>query len=307
MNDSNFIDSALSELSGLEDFAEGMPDYASLAADSLQSVNHDLIFSETDSLTAGDGAQLAELHVLGGSTLAQSLVADWIHPDVAADQIWSESVVTSTTTSDEVLSQIGEAFEWHSQKFSDFAVPDFLNFPEVHGTPLEDLALWEEQDAPFSCAVATSSMLFSSIGVDASEPQLAEIFEQFGIYDPAQGTDVSMISHVLNRICLDSGLDHFASDIDDFNLDDLTTLLDNHIRPLIAVNASKLEDPIVTLMNDIGLVPDSPHAVQLTGLLENGMAMLNDPGRTDGGGFEIPISMLLDACSDFGNKAVVLL
>lgn len=189
---------------------------------------------------------------------------------------------------------------------------------EIHGTPERDLALWEMQDGPVSCAVASTSMILRSAGIDAPEPALAEAFERFGIYDPLAGTRPELIDEVVNFLAARDGLDIRAQEIHDFTADDLTRMLDRGLRPLVALDAAELYpdafgapgsvlDQLFNLFVD---APQAGHAVQVTGIVDHGsdgrMVVLNDPGRPDGAGIMVPLSAFMAAADDFRWTAVVV-
>lgn len=186
----------------------------------------------------------------------------------------------------------------------------------IHGTPDEDLALWKEQESPMSCAVASTEMLLKSIGVDAKESELAEVFEEYGIYDPATGTDPHMIDEVVNKMAETEGLDIRAEEINNFTVDDLTKMLDAGNRPLICLDSAELYPDSIGLdqqgmekMLELMDKPLSGHAVQLTGIIqtEQGtMVVLNDPGRPDGGAIQVPLDKFMAASDDFGWTAITI-
>jgi len=61
--------------------------------------------------------------------------------------------------------------------------------------------------------------------------------------------------------------------------------------------------------NRPGLTPEAGHAVQLTGIehtSQGSFAVLNDPGRSSGAGFKIPLDAFMDASADFGGTCVAV-
>ena len=175
-------------------------------------------------------------------------------------------------------------------------------FFEVHGTPMEDMALWDMQDDPCSCAVATTNMMFRSLGLDPGEDVIADVFEEMGIYDPAHGTDPYLIDDVINELAERADLDIQATEISGFDEETLAELLDAGMRPLVGVDAGELYD-------DLCIPPDSGHAVQVIGLKESpegDFVVINDPGFEGGAGQEIPLSRFMAAADDFGFSAVSL-
>ena len=99
-------------------------------------------------------------------------------------------------------------------------------FYEVHGSPIEDIDLWDLQDDPCSCAVATTNMMFRSLGLDPGEDVIADVFEEMGIYDPAYGTDPYLIDDVINELADYADLDIEATEISGFDEGDLAELLE---------------------------------------------------------------------------------
>ena len=193
------------------------------------------------------------------------------------------------------------------EDYAEDAFPNIESLWDVSGSPAEDMALLDMQDDPFSCAVATANMMFRSIGLDPGEPLLAHVFEELGVYDPAQGSAPHLIDDAINAVASEMGIEQRATEFSGFSLETLKDLLDAGVRPLIAVDASELVDPLTTTLNELGLVPDSGHAVQLTGLIESDQGttvVLNDPDK--GAGIEVPIEMFLDAAEDFGFSGVAL-
>ena len=74
--------------------------------------------------------------------------------------------------------------------------------------------------------------------------------------------------------------------------------------------AAELYDPAQRFLNAIGVIPNTGHAVQLTGIIKNeqgSFAVINDPGFPDGGGRVIPLDLFMDAASKMDFDAVVLI
>jgi hypothetical protein len=189
----------------------------------------------------------------------------------------------------------------------DLDVESFQPLWETHGSPFEDLALWDQQDDPYSCAVATTNMMFRSIGLDVGETQLAEVLEAKDIYDPLHGSQIDGLSDVLNEICEVNDLDHQAWDFQWNSTADLADLLDSGARPLLALDATDLYIPFGDQLSEWGILPASGHAVQLIGIQEGPegtIAILNDPDV--GAGIEVSIEKLIDAAEDYGFKGVAL-
>lgn len=192
---------------------------------------------------------------------------------------------------------------------SDLFSGTYSTYNEVHGSPVEDMILWEQQDDPMSCAVASTNMLFRTVGFEVDESVTAAIFESRGIYDPEFGTNPEYIDEVINEIAISGNLDFHAEEITGFTQDSLRAMLDQGVRPLVCVDSSELYDCGSRLMNEMGLIPDTGHAIQVTGIVHNEdgeFVVINDPGFPDGAGQMIPVETFMNASSDFGNSAVAV-
>ena len=158
-------------------------------------------------------------------------------PGSVIEQLWADS----GTRSDLIATFPENSFAHLDSSLAGFAAPEMLGrLTEIHGTPESDLQLWDMQDGPASCAVASTSMVLRSIGVDASEAALAEAFERFGIYDPIAGTRPDLIDEVVNFLSARDGLDIHANEMRDFTANDLTQMLDSGARPLVGLDAAEL-------------------------------------------------------------------
>jgi len=231
-------------------------------------------------------------------------VADVFAQIDSARSIWNDS--DATTDSETPLS---DPLVVDHDMYNDLSFAGYDELYEVHGTPLEDMALWDPQDDPMSCAVATTSMMFHSIGVEhISESGIAEEFQELGIYDPATGTDTSHLADSLNRMCRELGIEAEAVAISGATVKDWAEMLGRGTRPQLFIDATEL-DPLGRALNDLGLIPGSPHAVQLIGIEDgpNGCtAIINDPGSPDGSGLQVPMDVLRDASQDFGHSGTCL-
>jgi len=189
----------------------------------------------------------------------------------------------------------------------DTGIPGFNEIWATYGTPYEDMALWDEQDDPCSCAVASTNMMFRSLGFDPGEALLSEIMQDYGVYDPYSGTSPSLLTPLLNDICTGAGLGINAFDVQWETPQDLAQILESGVRPLLSIDATELYADESIPLHELGFLPDSGHAVQLIGLTEgpNGLvAILNDPSV--GPGIEVPFDRLLSAGDDFGFLGVAL-
>jgi len=195
--------------------------------------------------------------------------------------------------------------------YEDMSFPGYDTLYEAHGTPIEDMALWDPQDSEMSCAVATTNMMFRSVGInDVGETQIAEVFEKAGIYDPSGGTNPDLIDDQINIMAREMGLDMHAEEFSGFTPDSLAEMLDTGVRPLVGVDSSELYDPITRTLNEIGLVPDAGHAVQVTGIVQGeggDFVVINDPGFPGGAGQQIPMDQFMDAAEDYGFQGVAVM
>jgi len=231
-------------------------------------------------------------------------------PDVfsstdGAEAIWGDVAGSSP------LSEDLSGFAGHGVLSDDFSSDPVLDaYNKIHGTPMADLALWEEQDDLNSCAVAATNMMFRTVGLDIDEQVTAAIFESRGIYDPDAGTNPELIDDVINEMAIRGDLDLHAVQIDGFTPESLQDMLDDGIRPLVGVDSSELYDDGNRLLNAMGLIPDTGHAVQVIGVIHNeegDFVVINDPGTPDGAGQVIPMKTFLNASEDFGNTAIAVL
>lgn len=174
----------------------------------------------------------------------------------------------------------------------------YQEYMEAHGTPLKDLALFDQQDSPFSCAVATTNMIFKSIDLEIGEELLSDIFKERGIYDPSSGTDPYKIDDVINDLALIGNFPFHATELQGFTEEILKQELDAGNPLFVGVDAGVLQD---------SLPPGSGHAVLLTGIVESDtgkMAIINDPGTPDGAGQVVPYERFILAASAYDNFAI---
>lgn len=192
--------------------------------------------------------------------------------------------------------------------YEDLDFEGYDDYYSLHGTPAEDMGLWDHQDAPYSCAVATTNMMYRSFGVDFGEDALSEAFQQLGIYDPAAGSNVYAIDDAINLISATQGVDAHAVTVHAQSADDFVALLDAGFRPMVAIDTYEIEfGGVERCLNDVGLLPSAGHAVQLTGIVDTPdgtFAIVNDPDR--GAGIHVPIDTFLDATEDFNGACIVM-
>ncbi|RMF37730.1 MAG: hypothetical protein D6754_08840 [Alphaproteobacteria bacterium] len=194
--------------------------------------------------------------------------------------------------------------------YLDAMQPDATAAVTADNSLADALSHWNQQDHPYSCAVATTEMILDGYGLDFSESDIAQVFQDAGIYDPQQGTAPTEIDETLNALFEHQGIGLEARELDNWQVSDLQELLDKGVRPLIALDAAETWPGSETsTLNEFMGIPDSGHAVQLIAI-EDGpdgqVAVLNDPAAPEGKGMRVPMDTFLDACDDFGNLAIAV-
>ena len=229
----------------------------------------------------------------------------WGDVDESVDGGEGQHATAEGETLDDEVSFAAFAETYEAMTFDGYA-----NFYEVHGTPVEDMALWDKQDGPNSCAVATTNMMFRSMGIDVGEDLLAREFLEQGIYDVDAGTNVHAVDDVINAFAAENEIDVQALTLHASTVEEFEAILDSGVKPLVAVDSYELtyndED---RLLSNCGLIPTAGHAVQLTGIehtSQGSFAILNDPDPSHGAGFKIPLDAFLDASADFGGTCVAV-
>ncbi len=178
---------------------------------------------------------------------------------------------------------------------------------EIHGDPFGELANFDCQDGENSCAVATTGMIFKSLGYDFGEDVLSEAFESLGAYAPSTGTHLHMVADTVNTLAEHAGLPLSASEVHGFTVDQLKSMLNSGDRLLVGVDSYELYRESGLTMAELSNYPDCGHAVQLTGILgpdDECFAVINDPGLPNGEGMTIPMKRFMDAAADFNFTAV---
>ncbi len=308
---------------GLTDFVmesvdlnnDGVPDISTLDvdinADGLADVSitgmdvdgdgvDDLVSMQID--TDGDG--FVDEQYFEGDVDAMLAVSDASH-DVWGDMA-SESVPADGTPGQ--LDSGEGGFEALSLTYDELTFDGFEDFYAIHGTPIEDMSLWDPQDDPNSCAVATTSMMFASLGLEVSEDVLAEEFLRQGIYDVSSGTDPRLMPDAINEFAFANGLEVEAFNITATTVEDFEQALDAGFRPLVSIDFIEIYGSADDkLLNDFGLVPDAGHAVQLIGIEhtpDGSYAIFNDPDVS--AGMRVPVDVFMEATADFGGLCVAM-
>ena len=278
---------------------DGILDSQTLLADLDGDGNID--FSEYGFDSDGDGA-------MDSGFTAMDTDGD-LEPDLYASVDSSGSIWGDVDSASGTEDATGFASPEYGGEKDSFTT-DFAIYNEVHGSPIEDMELWDQQDDPMSCAVATANMMFRTAGLDVGESEIAAVFESQGIYDPDFGTNPNLIDDVINDMAIHGDLDIHAEEITGFTPESLEEMLDQGIRPLVGVDSSELYDSGNRLLNEMGLIPDTGHAVQVTGIVHNeegDFVVINDPGFPEGAGQMIPMEDFMGASEDFGHTAVAMM
>jgi hypothetical protein len=236
------------------------------------------------------------------------LSGDTLSSQIFEDLNLGQPFVALSETTDNIESLLNGSNEicWECNQPNFFEALSNQFQIEINGHPISEIPIFDPQDEPYSCAVATTSMIFHSLGYEYGEEYFSQCFEKFGIYDPQTGTLPSSIDEAINKISERNGLEIHASEINNFSLEDLKTHLDAGNKMLIALDAYELYNEDGMTLKEVKNIPDSGHAVQLTGIVEskNGsFAVINDPGISDGAGKSIPMDKFMNACKDFNFTA----
>ena len=272
----------------------------------LSDVHHTGVPDRADLKLDFDGDGTVDFAVAGVDAFGHG-IPDLPLPESIADALWGD-----VDTADHHSFGDHDAFMPLMETHDDLAFHDFQDLWEIHGTPVEDMALWDQQVDPNSCAIATTNMLFRSIGLDIGEPAIAQAFEEYGIYDPLSGTDPELIDVVINDIASHTGLPVHAAEVHGFTEQDLIDMVDHGVRPLVGIDPTDLyadHTSLSTMIDHYFGIPDAGHAVQVTAIIRSpggDLVVLNDPGLPVGAGVEIPLNRFMEAASPFGFEAVIL-
>jgi hypothetical protein len=289
------------ELTGADLNGDGVPDVIGVQVDLDQDGVADVVAGAADL----DGDYVPDAGAISADTGGYGQV-DILATSDGVDAVWSGVEPASTPDM-----EVSDPYDLISATHTEVTFPGAEAYYEVHGTPLADMQLWEEQDSMNSCAIATTNMMFRSVGIDSfTEDELANLFQSEGAYDPARGTDPDRIADTINMAAEAHGLSVHAVDYNGFDIDQLQELLDQGICPLVGVDSSELYDDPGMTYNELFNRPDAGHAVQVTGIVrssEGEFVILNDPGMPGGAARHVPVDQFLDAAEDCGFKAIALL
>lgn len=171
----------------------------------------------------------------------------------------------------------------------------------------DDIDLWHEQQAPDTCAVVSQEFLLDRFtGEDHSEEELVAVAEANDWYRPGGGTPQDDVGNLLEYY--DVPVERTEGD----TLDDLESSLSEGAGVLVAVDSGELlpDDPDGEALADASGIPGqgADHVVQVIGFdrsdPDDPQVILNDPGRADGAGLEVPEADFLNAWEDSGRYTV---
>jgi hypothetical protein len=169
--------------------------------------------------------------------------------------------------------------------------------PTLHGDPEAAVEWLQAQAGDGLCAVASVGMVASRMfGAHVDQASLEAAAERDGLLDDARdGLTVEQTAELLDRLGVPSSVHHGT-------LDDLRQYLSDGRGLIVAVDADelRLEDDAV----DGG--DGANHAIVVTAIDDaRSVAIVDDPGRVDGGALEVPLERILDAWADADNAMVV--
>jgi hypothetical protein len=191
-------------------------------------------------------------------------------------------------------------------EYDDLSFPGFDEINDVHGTPIADMALWDQQDGENSCVMASANMAFRAQGIDIGEAQIAEICQQENIYTPQGGARLDLLDDVINKHWGDQVS---AEEVHNFTPENLNDWLDKGITPIVGIDPTELYYGDESLAESLGLPPDMGHAVVPTGTFEEDgvkMVVLNDPSGIMGPGITVPLDRFMDSAEDYGCQAIAI-
>jgi hypothetical protein len=159
-------------------------------------------------------------------------------------------------------------------------------------------AAWAEaQPGEGLCAVASVGMVASRIfGEHVDQASLVGATQHLGLLDDTpSGLTVDETAQLLDRLGVPSSVAHGT-------LDELRTFVAEGRGVILALDGDEI-DGDDDRTDD---ARDANHALVVTAIDDTrNVVVVNDPGRTDGAGLEVPIERLLDAWADADNAMVV--
>lgn len=183
------------------------------------------------------------------------------------------------------------------------------NSAPADSTPDPDAtAGWHEQQASHSCAVVGQEFLIDRFtGVDHTEEELAAVAEAHDWYRPGVGTPLEDVGNLLEYY--DVPVERSQGE----SLDSLSTALSEGEGVLVALDSDELlaADPEALRLADAAGIPGqgADHVVQVIGFDRSDpgdpRVILNDPGRPDGAGLDVPEADFLAAWDDSERFTVI--
>ncbi|MEU6825991.1 C39 family peptidase [Streptomyces atriruber] len=171
----------------------------------------------------------------------------------------------------------------------------------------DDIDLWHQQQSADTCAVVGQEFLLDRFtGEDHSEEELVAVAEANDWYRPGGGTPMEDVGNLLEYY--DVPVERTQGD----SIDDLESSLSDGDGVLVAVDSGELlpDDPDGEALADASGIPGqgADHVVQVIGFdrsdPDDPQVILNDPGRADGAGLEVPEADFLNAWEDSGRYTV---
>ncbi len=177
------------------------------------------------------------------------------------------------------------------------------------GDPETMAELHHHQERGDTCAIASQEFVLEAMtGADLAESQLTAVAEAYGWYQPGHGTAMADVGNILEAYGVETTRSLEAS------VEDLAAALDVGEGVIVGLDSDELTADgltgAVASFADVAGIPGqgADHAVQVTGIRGiNGadpVVVLNDPGRVDGAGLEIPLDRFTAAWADTGNFLV---
>jgi hypothetical protein len=249
-------------------------------------------------------------------TLFSDLIEDFVQPDqdnvftqLAEDFIDSETDLNNPITSVvSVLNKIVEdGAEFISEATNEFEgdyIPIydepsyFQEFVTDFGESFSfigdesNVQFWDLQEADYSCAIACQKNVIDSLLLtDLPEEMLSDFASKVGIYDPYSGTSIEDLGKVLDIFNIPN------ETVENSSLDYISSLLSSGEKVIAGIDSN--------LINGVTDMFPAGHAVQVVGVFNDSegpfSVLLNDPGRPDGQGLEVPVELFKQAWNTYGN------
>lgn len=186
----------------------------------------------------------------------------------------------------------------------DTALTDLLPGGFTQGNPWDDAAYWQQQEAPYSCAVAAQRGVLESIYQrQFSEHELAQVSLEQGWHDPVAGTPPDALGRLLEY--------HGVRVEDRFGTPWSAVLeaWDRGDEVIVPLDASEMWHPQAGPNGQLLEQPDLGHAVWVTGRHQDAKGewhvVVNDPGRPDGRAMVVSLADFENAWEDFGRRSFI--